>query len=554
MNAAWICLAGLLAFGLGYRFYSRFLARRVFDLRDDEPVPAREQEDGIDFVPTNRHVLFGHHFSSIAGAAPIIGPAIAVVWGWLPAVLWIVFGTVFLGAAHDFATLVLSMRHRGRSVGQISAQVLGPRTRTLFLLVIFFLVFLVIAVFARSIAALFVAKPGTVLPINFQILVAVTIGWVCYKRQAKLLWPSLAALASLYAMVWVGVKVPVSLEGLFGAHQMTAWVVALLAYSFVASVLPVWILLQPRDYINSHQLFVGLGALVLGILIARPEMAAPAFNTPPADAPSILPFLFVTIACGAISGFHGLVASGTTSKQVSSAPDARMIGYGSMLGEGLLALIATLAVSAGLADWAAHYHSFAAAANGGVTAFVEGAGTFLAALGIARGPAEVVVAVLVISFAATSLDTGVRIQRYILNELGEIYGVGALRNRYMAGAIAVTLPLGLYLAGKDGALWPLFGSSNQLLAGLSLVVVTVWLYKSGRAWGWLGVPMVIVVAISSVAMALNLGRYVETGNYLLAGIGAIILGLQVWVVLEGILAIRRFRAGEATGAEGRQAA
>lgn len=541
MSAAWVCIGGLLVFALGYRFYSRHLARHVFELRDDESVPSKEFEDGNDFVPTPRPVLFGHHFSSIAGAAPIIGPAIAVVWGWVPAVLWIVLGTVFLGAAHDFGTLVLSTRHRGESVGQITASVLGPRTRTLFLLVIFFLVFMVIAVFAKNIATLFIVQPGTVLPINLQIPVAVAIGWLCYRRKVKLFWPSVVALFVLYALVWFGVRVPVSIEGFFGAHQEAAWVSWLLIYSLIASVLPVWSLLQPRDYINSHQLFVGLGALILGILVAAPVITAPAVHVPPGDTPYLVPFLFVTIACGAISGFHGLVSSGTSSKQLAKATDARMVGYGAMLGEGVLALVATLAVSAGLADWSAHYHSFEAAAAGGLAAFVTGAGTFLAALGLPRGAAETVVAVMVISFASTSLDTGVRIQRYILQELGSIYRFDALKNRWVAGVIAVGLPFLLYLAGKEGAIWPLFGASNQLLAGLSLVVITVWLMKTGRPWQYFGVPMVVVLLVSFVAMAFNVAQYVSQGNWLLTLLGSVMLALEVWVVLEGVAAVRNLR-------------
>lgn len=542
MNAAVVCIAGLAVFALGYRFYSRYLAKRVFELRDDEPVPARELEDGIDYVPTNKHVLFGHHYSSIAGAAPIIGPAVAIIWGWAPAVLWVVLGTVLMGAVHDFSTLVLSMRHQGRSVGTIVADVIGPRTRTLFLLVIFFLVMLVIAVFARAIAGLFMKEPGTVIPINFEIIVAIAIGYLCYKRKTRLLWPSIAALITLYAMVWVGVKIPVSINSLFGQHTQTAWIVALLAYSFAASVLPVWVLLQPRDYINSHQLLVGLVALIAGILVASPAITAPAFNPAPEGAPSWFPFLFVTIACGAISGFHGLVSSGTTSKQVSRAPDARFIGYGAMLGEGTLALIATLAVSAGVANWSEHYHSWAAASAGGLGNFVDGAASFLGALGLATGPAKVVVAVLVISFAATSLDTGVRIQRYILHELGALYRIKSLENRYVAGLVAVILPLLLLLEGKAGELWHLFGASNQLLAGLSLTVVTVWLYRGGRQWAVAGVPMVIVLIVAGLAMAGKLREFVSQDNILLAVIGAIVLALEVWVVLEGVAAIRKSRA------------
>ena len=548
MNAAVVCLLGLGVFALGYRFYSRHIERRVLGVRADEPVPSRELADGTDYVSTRRHVLFGHHYASIAGAAPIIGPAIAVVWGWVPALLWIVLGTVFMGAVHDFSTLVMSIRHRGQSVGTIIAEVIGPRTRVLFLLVIFFLVMLVIAVFAQAISGLFIRQPGAVIPVNFQIVVAVLIGYFCHRRGLSLLWPSIAALVALYAMVAVGVKVPVSITALpfigEGSEQ-TAWVVALLGYTFVASVLPVWLLLQPRDYINGHQLIVGLALMITGIMVAQPEIVAPAFSAAPDDAPSWFPFLFVTIACGAISGFHGLVSSGTTSKQIASAADARVIGYGGMIGEGTLALLATLAVAAGLATsadaWGAHYDSFEAAAAGGVANFVEGAGSFLMALGISAGPAEVLITILVVSFAATSLDTGVRIQRYILHELGALYRIAPLANRYVASLIAVALPLGLVLAGQASELWPLFGSSNQLLAGLSLTVVSVWLYRSGRPWLYAAVPMVIVITVAMLAMAMNLVAYVGAGNYALAVIGAIILGLQAWVVVEASIVIRRVR-------------
>jgi carbon starvation protein len=284
---------------------------------------------------------------------------------------------------------------------------------------------------------------------------------------------------------------------------------------------------------------VGLAFLVLGILVAHPTISAPAFATAPDDAPSWFPFLFVTIACGAISGFHGLVASGTTSKQIACATDARLIGYGGMIGEGMLALIATLAVSAGIANWAGHYDSFAVAARSGVGNFVEGASTFLVALGIPGGPAAVVVGVLVISFAATSLDTGVRIQRYICQELGQIYGIQALRNRYIAGLIAVVPPFFLIYYGQAAKLWVLFGASNQLLAGLSLTVVGVWLYRTGRPWIHIAIPLVLVLAIAGTSMVIKVGELLDAGSYLLATIGSIILALEVWVVLEGIAAVRR---------------
>ncbi len=547
MSAAPICVAALAVFAFGYFVYSRHLAQYVLQLRDDEPVPAVEQEDGVDFVPTKRHVLFGHHFASIAGAAPIIGPAVAVVWGWLPALLWVTIGVVFMGAMHDFSTLVLSMRHRGKSVGSISAEVIGPRTRRLFLLVIFALILIVIAVFAKAIAGLFIKHPGTVIPINFEILIALLIGWACYKKKAKLLWPSIAALILLYAMIWVGIRVPLSFSPLATSQQMTIWVMLLLAYAFIASVLPVWTLLQPRDYINSHQLFVGLALLLLGIFVANPAMNAPAINHHPAGAPPLFPFLFVTVACGAISGFHGLVSSGTTSKQLACAADARAVGYGAMLGDGLLAVVATLAVSAGLAGFATHYHVMPNAPQG-VGLFVQGAANFLLPLGIPVHAGQVLVAVLVISFAATSLDTGVRIQRFIVAELGEMHGVAWLSNRFVGGGLAVLPPLALYLLGQEMTLWPLFGAANQMLAGLSLVVVTVWLYKARRPWAYAAIPMAVVLNIAAAALVHKVGGFVSKGHYALAAVAVLLLVLELWIVLEGAIALSRAAAARKTAA------
>nr|NIT12832.1 carbon starvation protein A [Candidatus Dadabacteria bacterium] len=308
MNAAVVAIVVLALYFLGYRYYSRFIAYRIFKLSDDEVTPAHELKDGIDYVPCNKHVLFGHHFASIAGAAPIIGPAIAVFWGWLPAILWVCLGTIFMGAVHDFSALVVSARRKGRSVGDLAGILVNPRARTLFLLIVYFLIFFVIAVFAYAIAVLFTKFPTSVLPVNFQIVVAVAIGFLFYKRGVPILIPSIIALVSLYFMIWLGTNVPVEIPAVMGS-QVVTWILILMVYSFVASVLPVWTLLQPRDYINSHQLIVGLGILILGLFVAHPQMQAPVYNHNAEGGVPIFPFIFVTIACGAISGFHGLVSS-----------------------------------------------------------------------------------------------------------------------------------------------------------------------------------------------------------------------------------------------------
>lgn len=533
MNAAWICIAALLIFTLGYRWYARFLAQKLFVLRDDEAVPAHSLRDGKDFVPAAKHVLLGHHYASIAGAAPIVGPAIAVIWGWGPALLWIVLGSVFLGAVHDFSTLVMSMRHEGKSMGHLSGLVLGERSRVLFLWTIFALVVLVCAVFARAISSLFMAQPATLIPINAEIILALVIGWLCYRKGFKLLWPSLIALVIMYGLIPVGLAFPLRLDAFLPAAFVgNTWVILLFAYALIASLLPVWVLLQPRDLINAHQLAVGLVLLLLSVLIVRPEMTAPFLNTAAEGAPPMFPFLFITIACGAISGFHGLVSSGTSSKQLACAKDAKTVGYGAMLGEGLLAVLATVAVGAGLGDWAGHYHSFGQAAKSGVTYFVSGSAHLLGGLGLPEGPAAVVVAILVISFAATTLDTAVRIQRYILQELGEIYGWSTLQKPLPAALVAVTIPLLLCLAGQEKFLWPLFGASNQLLAGLSLLVISLWLYRQGKNWLYTGIPAVLVLSISGLSLLLNIQSYLREGKYILVATGCLLFGLLGWILFE----------------------
>lgn len=545
------CLALLAA---GYRFYSRFLAERVFRLSADEDVPSVQHEDGIDYVPTKCEVLWGHHFASIAGAAPILGPAMAIVWGWVPALLWIVVGVIFMGATHDFGALVLSMRHGGQSVGNLTERFIGPRSRLLFQLVIFFLIWMVGAVFAFSIAKLFVGYPASILPVNLEILAAVVVGWWGYRWNKGLLLPCALVLLGLYAVIfgtasghlWVPAE-----DSLF--RSLDFWLVALMVYAFVASSLPVWLLLQPRDLINSHQLLVGLSALYIGFFVARPEFAAPAVGDVSA-LPAIFPLLFVTIACGSISGFHGLVSSGTTSKQIASAAHARPIGYGAMLGEACLAILATMAVAAGMmSDGVQHSFGFIEAASvaGGhslpgvgeaLGAFVEGAASFLTALGLPASVGKTVVAVLVISFAATSLDTALRIQRLILAEVGRTYRIAPLENRWIGGFVAAASVVALIYADKAAgakSLWPVFGATNQVLAAFTLLLCALYLRKLGRRAVAYAIPAVVVMVITFSAMGVQVTRDFAQGKYLVACVGSAIAVLTLWVALEGALAWRR---------------
>jgi len=540
-------LVGLGAMGLGYVFYSKFIAERIYRLDPNYRTPAHTMRDGVDYVPTNKFVLWGHHFTSVAGAAPIVGPAIAVIWGWGPAFAWVVFGTIFFAGVHDLGALWASARSRGQSVGMLSGRLIGARGRSLFLVVIFLVLLMVNGAFAAVISNLLVSTPTSVIPVWGAIIVALVIGQMIYRYNVKLLWPSLGGVIVLYALILLGNQYPVALpDEIMGLSAKSVWILLLFVYAAIASLLPVWVLLQPRDYINGLQLFVGLGLLYLAVLFGAPELVAPAFNQElPADTPSIVPLLFVTIACGAISGFHGLVASGTTSKQLDKETDARFVGYFGAMGEGMLSLAAIICCTAGFAtltDWQQVYTAFG---SGGVTAFVQGGGTLLAnGLGLPAELGGTILAVMAILFAGTTMDTGLRLQRFVIQEAGELAGmkVNTLVGTLIAVGVCMALAFG---AGSDGTggmvIWPLFGTTNQLLAGLTLAVITVILIKLGRSPIYTLVPLVFLLAMSIYALLVQMGQFYRAENWLLLGMDVIILIAALWVTLEAIIAMRKGR-------------
>ncbi|SFF67193.1 carbon starvation protein [Halobacillus alkaliphilus] len=566
MSGIWLAVVGGIVFILGYRYYSKFIAEKIYKLDPNYVTPAHQYKDGVDFVPTNKFVLWGHHFTSVAGAAPIVGPAIAVYWGWLPAVLWVLLGTVFAAGVHDFGTLVLSVRNKGQSVGTLASKLIGQKAKVLFLFIILLLVLMVNAVFAWVIANLFISFPASVVSVFIQIPLAIWIGYSVYKKKGNMLLPSIVALAVMYLAAIVASYVDVLQidlvkyfggEGASSAFGLSAtsmaffvWIVVLMVYVYIASTLPVWKLLQPRDYINSHQLIVGLGLLYLGLLFTNPEITAPVTNST-ADT-SWFPLLFITIACGAISGFHGLVSSGTSSKQLNNEMDARFVGYLGSVGEGALALVAIIAVvtffpTAG--EFTATYSSFTAASSAGLGVFIQGAGQLASGLGIPVAVASTIVSVIVVSFAATTLDSSVRLMRYIIAELGTEYKVTPLTKMHVATTVAVVssaaltlIPQGPKGFGSGGyLLWPLFGTSNQLLAGISLLLVSIWLKRLGRSYWPTLIPMVFLMFMTLWAMITQvLGEWAPWAggsDWMLFTFGAIILIFTFWILLTAASAI-----------------
>ena len=570
MSSLLLVIIGFSTFFIGYKIYSRYLAINLFEINDQSVnLPSKDMQDGLDYYPTKKHILFGHHFTSIAGAAPIIEPCVAAYWGWLPALVWILFGTIFMGAVHDFGSLVTSVKEKGRSIADIASFTISKRARMMFLIFVLFLVWLVLAVFAMAIADLFVSVPTSVIPINIQIIIALAMGVLLNKKNMNGLVLSIISVIFLYFFIWVGSNNPISLSSSLSTVELkNIWIILLFLYSAIASLLPVWVLLQPRDYINSHQLFIGLALLFLGIFVAQPEVTAPAirsFSEP--NTPSLFPLLFVTIACGAISGFHGLVASGTSSKQLEYLPDSRMVGYGGMIGEGTLALVSTIAAVAGISlvgqahlpsvgfvadlDWSSYYDSWEHASQNKAAAFALGGGALLKSLGIPESFANTLMAVLVISFAATTLDTATRIQRFILNEFGKASKIHFLSNRFLATIVAVvpammmafwniTDPYSGEARQAGWVLWPIFGASNQMLAALTLMVLTIYYWQKRKSILPLFIPMIIVMFIALSALVVNALTFFGNNNILFF-LTLMLIALILWMMYEGINKIIQLR-------------
>ncbi len=576
MDALAIMVVAFVGYILMYRLYGKFIGQKIFNLSKSATAPSVELEDGVDYVPTKKEVIFGHHFTSIAGTGPIVGPAVAIIWGWVPALIWVFFGSIFMGAVHDFGALIISMRNQGKSIADYTSKYVNSRIRFFFFLIVFLELWIVIAVFGLVIAVVFAMYPASVFPVWCEVAIAVYLGYAIYKKGKSIMAWSIIAVGVMYLTVFIGVYLPFKMPAVAGIPPTGVWTIILLIYAFIASTLPVTTLLQPRDFINSHQLLIAMALLILGVIFSALggglEIVAPAVQTTPAEAPPMWPFLFITIACGAISGFHSLVSSGTSSKQVRAETDSLFVGYGSMLMEGALATLVIIAVSAGIgmgyvtksgetlvgvAAWTTHYSSWAAAAGLGskVAAFVNGSANMIAATGLPNSVAVVVMGVFVASFAGTTLDTATRIQRYIVAELFGSFGLHKLSGKYAATFIAVFTALLLAFAtgaGGKGALklWPLFGAVNQTLAGLALIIITVYLKnKGGLKWMIAGLPALLMMFMTIWALVLNQTKFGASHNLLLQTVNGVTLALALWITVEGFLTFLRTKADPALAPE-----
>jgi carbon starvation protein len=560
MGSLIIMLLSMAGYVLMYKVYGKFISTKIFKINALADVPSKTFQDGIDYVPTKKEIIFGHHFTSIAGTGPIVGPAVAIIWGWVPALIWVFLGSVVMGAVHDFGSLIISMRNQGKSISEYTAKYISQRTRLLFFIVVFLELWIVIAIFGMIIAIIFDIYPDSVFPIWTQIIIAVALGYLVNKKGFNVTLSTLSAVVIMYITIVAGSYLPFEMPVLFGIPATGTWTIILLIYAYIASVLPVTTLLQPRDFINAYQLIVAMALMVFGVVFASfsggLEIVAPAIQQNPPNAPSMWPFLFITIACGAISGFHSLVSSGTSAKQVASEPDAVFVSIGSMFTEGLLATMVIIAVAAGIGlgyehqgttlygveAWSTHYSSWTALEGLGskLGAFVTGAANMIEKTGVPHLWALAIMGVFVASFAGTTLDTATRIQRYITTELFSILKIKQFENMHLSTSFAVvTAAVLAFSTGASGAgalmLWPLFGAVNQTLAALALVVITLYLKsKGGKKWVWAGFPAIFMSLMTLWASFINEIEYFNDEKWLLVIINTIVITIVIIIIFEGL--------------------
>lgn len=545
MDARAILVVVVALLGGGYLVYGRFVAR-LLGVDPARPTPAHTKYDGVDYVPARQWlVLFGHHFSSICAAGPIVGPALAVAyWGWAPSIVWIVLGGVLMGAVADFTSLVVAVRHGGVSIAEVSGRVVTRRARTLFSIFILIALVLVLAVFSVLTAGTFVQAPEIVVPSWGILPVAALAGVALYRGPTggrRLALVTVLGLGAIVGLLALGHAWPPGVPEVAGLAPQTFWILVLLVYCLVASILPVQYMLQPRDYLSSYVLFTTIGLGIVGILVSGPSFqAAPFHGFQPADWPlagPLWPLMFVTIACGAISGFHSVVSSGTTCKQLDNEAHACRIGYGAMIMESVVATLVVIAVGAGLS--ATRHAELLRAPGGAIAAFGEGYGTLTGSM---LGTYGATFAVMALNFfILTTLDTATRLGRYLVAELT------GWENRYVPTIVIVVAAGALALSGQWRVLWPAFGASNQLVGALALLVVSCWLADRGSARRVTLVPAIVMLVTTIAALAWQMrgalagvGR--EGPDWFLAGLCAVLIVLALAVSFEARGALRRTSA------------
>lgn len=533
MNSLTLLLISALILFIGYVCYGGYLAKK-WGVDDTRKTPAHTKYDGVDYVPAKSPVLLGHHFASIAGAGPIVGPIQAAIFGWIPVALWVLIGSIFFGGVQDFGSLFASIRHEGKSIGEIIESNMGKKGKKLFALFAWLTLVLVVAAFANIVADNFVSTPQAASASIFFIVLAILFGIAVYRFKMPLIPASVVGVLMLFGCIYLGFLFPIALS-------KQTWIILLMIYIFIASVTPVWILLQPRDYLNSYLLYAMIIGALLGIVILRPEIQMDGFIGFNVGGQYLFPVLFVTVACGAISGFHSLVGSGTSSKQLYKESDAKKIGYGAMLIEGLLAIVALITVA-----YISNKQFGNLLGNGGpVNVFSEGIANFMASFGIPFGIGKTFTSLAISAFALTSLDTATRLGRFIFQEFFDTNGLNnkeatkanPLSNMYVSTTITVVCSGLLAVMGYE-KIWPIFGSANQLLAAIALMAIAIWLANSNKSFKEFIIPIIFMFIVTIVSLCFNIKANIGI-NYALVIIAVLLLVLAIILIKEAIVFIKK---------------
>ncbi len=540
MNTLIVAFVLILWLYLGYRIYGNFIEKRVVQADKERITPARELNDGIDYSPAKKTVLFGHHFSSIAGAGPIIGPLLGVLYfGWLGALLWVAIGSVFLGAVHDYTSLMTSVQNKGKSLADISEKTLGRRTRIIFSLFLWFSLALVIAVFAVVASRTLVSQPEIVIPTFGLVFIAMIFGWLTTKQGFNIPAATVTSILILFALIYIGKLYPIELPAQFlGMSVQNFWFFVLIIYSLFASSLPVWFLLQPRDYISTWILFIGLAMGYIGLIISHPSINAPAFVSFTSKGGPLWPMLFVIIACGAISGFHSVVAGGTTAKQLPDEAAGKLIGFGGMVTEAVLAGLVIFIAAAALiwdpsgAENPLGFQYLMTQVGDPIKAFATGYGKLASSLpGITLVIGSFFGMVMLNAFVLTTLDTGTRLGRFVFSELtGK--KIHLFNNRWVASAIILVFAALLGATESYKAIWPVFGASNQLVAALALVVVSSYLVGIKRPTKFTLYPAYFMLSTTLAALIFQGYNFFKAESYLLGVVSVILIILALVIVYD----------------------
>ena len=545
MLSVLVITTGLILYGLAYYGYVKWFDKKVIQADPNRMTPARTYMDGVEFFPTNRYVLFGFQWKSIAALGPVLGPILAIQWGWLPALLWILFGNIFIGWIHDYTSIMTSVRSEGASFGPVTYELISPRARTILLTYILFYLILILSSFTNTVAGTFASFPVSPIPVLVVTLVGVLSGYMVYKFKVNIIYTTTFAIIVMAIGIWLGMLFPITVPA---AYALDFWMFWTLLFCFVGAVLPIWIFIQPINYMSFYLVYAAVIGIIGGIFAGFPNFSRVAFTTffDPATTPSgpLWPMMFVVIACGAISGWHSLIGSSVSSKQLDTEPDARFIGGGAMLAEGILALVALTTVAILTPE------AVRGVAPAGI--FIKGGSVLLGNIGLPSAVGSAYLSVVIIVLAITIMHIALRISRLALAELaGRTLG-GFFRNVYLT-SIIVSIIVYLVTSPRFGAafgyIWGTFGGANQLMAGMALMIATLWLAKNKRPTTFTLLPMLFMLVTTMCALAFlsysGITLYAADPTKIGAGIAAFInvllLVLAFFMCYEGAGAFKRLR-------------